>query len=143
MSPSGGGTAIVRGHPSQSTFISHLDECWSSLEMELVTSCSAVKHSTNSANPAFLNLQENKKNPVFSIKRVSQPHFNTIIISFTFQDYKHHSSTRMSRYYPWQTHVEEKRNQMTTTGGEGRYFLTWLLVEGRVFFLQSTAPSQI
>ena len=30
MSPSGGGTAIVRGHPSQSTFISHLVECWSS-----------------------------------------------------------------------------------------------------------------
>ena len=30
MSPSGGGTAIVRGHPSQSTIISHLVECWSS-----------------------------------------------------------------------------------------------------------------
>lgn len=143
MSPSGGGTAIVRGHPSESTFISHLVECWSSPGNGTCDLLLSVKHSTNSANPAFLNLQENKKNPVFSIKRVSQPHFNTIIISFTFQDYKHHSSTRMSRYYPWQTHVEEKRNQMTTTGGEGRYFLTWLLVEGRVFFLQSTAPSQI
>ena len=30
LSPTGGGTAILRGHPSQSTFISHLVEYWSS-----------------------------------------------------------------------------------------------------------------
>ena len=30
MSPTGGGTIILRGHPSQSTFISHLVEYWSS-----------------------------------------------------------------------------------------------------------------
>ena len=52
----------------------------------------------------------------------------------TLQDYKHHSTTRISRYYPWKAHEEGKRNQMSSSGGEGRYFLT-LFLKAAIFCL--------